>query len=157
MTIGIELTLQALTSIAWQNRLNPATRSLARRLTDPESNRHGKVDAIVDEMHRCYSIRDPTTPETLRDIVALDADNAALTVASLAMSVGIRCRLVGARYGQSWTCFVAYEVGDHWETVNPLQQRADRDPDEPISGPRRRPEQKPDEQVVGPMPDAGVR
>jgi hypothetical protein len=66
---------------------------------------------------------------------ALDADDACAIVAALAMSVGVRCRLVAVRYGQSWTCWVAYKVGDHWENVDPLRQRPDREPDEVVTGP----------------------
>ena len=66
--------------------------------------------------------RAPLSTDTV--VVPFDADDACLFLATLAMSVGIRCRFVAARYGQSWTCWVAYEVGDHWETVDPLRVRA---------------------------------
>ena len=155
---GIELTLQALTRIAWQNRLDPAVYQLARRLTDPEASRQKKMEAIVAELHRhAVRIPAPTDTETFATpfmadpgvdrapldtdavVVPFDADDACLFVASAAMSVGIRCRLIGARYGQSWTCWIAYEVGDHWEIIDPLRQRSER--------------RDPDEQVMGPLPD----
>jgi len=144
---AIDLTLQALTRLAWRIRLDPKVYLLARRLTDPEASRQAKMEAIVDELHR-RPIRtpDPTPAESfavnydrfgvfLHLSRPLDADDACLFVAATAMSVGIRCRIVGARYGNAWTCAVDYAVGDHWETIDPLRQRPEREPDERVLGP----------------------
>ena len=146
----IKLTLQALTQFAWRNRLDPKVHMLARKLTDPEASRQKKMEAIVAELHRrSVHIPSPADVETLAvipfdaaagwqkpiEMVPLDADDACAFVAAAAMSVGIRCRLVAVRYGQSWTCWVAYEVGDHWETVDPLRARPAREPGEIVMGP----------------------
>lgn len=146
MSTGIETALRALTAVAWRDRLSPAVYKLARRLTDREASRQQKMEAIVDHLHREFRVGRPadpiaseavSSPEVLAMGLAsptLDADDACLFVAALAMSVGIRCRFVGARYGHSWTCWIDYEVGDHWETVDPLRQRPDREPDERVTG-----------------------
>lgn len=144
--VGIEQTLGQLTAVAWRDRLDPLVYWLARDLTDPEARRQEKVAAIVDHLGRFQLWRpaDPVRTEsvsvaTLRLTepagTMVDADDACLFVATLAMSVGIRCRFLAARYDQAWTCWVAYEVGDHWETVDPLRQRPARDPDEQVMGP----------------------
>lgn len=65
----------------------------------------------------------------------LDADDACMLLAALATSVGVRCRIVGARYGRAWTCWVAYAVGDRWDIIDPLCQRPGREPDEVLWGP----------------------
>ena len=141
---GIEITLQQLTRTCWKNRLDPAVYRFARRLTDREASRQAKMAALVAELHRTdHHAPSPVDSETMTvpldadrlAEVPLEADYACLFVASGAMSVGIRCRLVAARYGQSWTCWVSYEVGDHWETVDPLRQRPERGPDEQVLGP----------------------
>jgi len=142
---AIDLTLQALTRLAWCGRLDPKVYMLARKLTDREASRQAKMEAIVDHMHRQFQLGrqpDPVGAEALTggyvDSIAkqaFDADDACLYLASAAMSVGIRCRFVGARYGQSWTCWVDYEVGNHWETIDPLRQRPDREPDERVTLP----------------------
>lgn len=146
----VELSLRALAAVAWRDRLSPLVYRLARRLTDREATRQQKVGAIVDHMHREYDIgrpADPTQAETFVSpellasgaawhmLYPLDSDDACAFVAAAAMSVGIPCRLVAVRYGDAWTCRVDYEVGDHWETVDPLRRRHERDPDETVTGP----------------------
>ncbi len=126
---AIEQTLHQLTAVAWRDRADWMVYQLARDLTGHEASPKQKVEAIVAEVHRKYGRFDSSAVESL------DADDACLFVATLAMSVGIRCRFVAARYDQAWTCWVAYEVGDHWETVDPLRQRPERDPDELVMGP----------------------
>lgn len=143
--IGIEFILRELTEVARHSRSSSSVCELAYRLTDREVSRQRKVGAIVDYMHRTYRVgcADPldaemlATPERLLSGFAgmVDADEACLFVLTLLSSVGIRCRLVGARYGQSWTCWVSYDVGDRWETVDPLRQRPEREPDERVLGP----------------------
>lgn len=139
--------LRRLTEVAWRDRLNPTVYLLARKLTDSEVTSHAKMEAIVDYMHREFQLgrpADPTHSETVSSSAVLamglaapvlDADDTCLFVAVAAMSVGIRCRFVAARYDQSWTCWVAYEVGDHWETIDPLRQRPEHEPDEQVMGP----------------------
>jgi len=127
MSIGIETTLRALTNSAWQARLYSSVHSLAIELTAPEERREGKVRALVDDLDRRFPPGD-----------SLDADDACVFVASLAMSVGIPCRLVAVRYGHSWTCWLQYEAGLLWETIDPLRQKPDREPDEQVLGPTMR-------------------
>ncbi len=140
----IEL-LRHLTALAWRDRLDPAVYKMARELTDREATRQQKVEAIVDSLHRRFQLArtDASEEETLASPAqllaaqrgALDADDACAIVAALAMSVGIRCRLVAVRYGYSWTCWVSYEVGDHWETCDPLRQHPEHEPDQTVTGP----------------------
>jgi len=136
--------LRHLTSIAGRDRLNPAVYKTARELTDCEATTQQKVEAIVDHLHRSFQLgrADASEEETMASPAQLlasqrpvDADDACAVVAALAMSVGVRCRFAAIRYGQSWTCWVAYEVGDHWEVVDPLRQRPEREPDEQVLGP----------------------
>lgn len=101
----------------------------------------GKMSLLVAELHRRFTLaREPVKeamgPVPLAPGSVLDVDDACLFVAALAMSVGIRCRLVGARYGRSWTCFVAYETeSGPWETIDPLRQQLGQEPDERLLGP----------------------
>ena len=124
MNAGIGGTLQELTRLAWEGRLDPRVHTLALRVTGTEARRQDKMRALVDDMHRRYD-----------SAASLDADDACLFVASAAMSVGIRCRFFALRYGAAWTCRVAYEVGDHWERIDPLRQHTEREPDETVIGP----------------------
>lgn len=144
---SIEYTLVALTDLARRDRSNPLVYQFARRVTDPHAAVGDKVRAIVDETRRRFTagVRSPVDEWTWApsrilseaSMPVLDADDVCSLVAALMMSVGIRCCIVGARYGHSWTCWVAYEVVDHWDTVDPLRQRerAGREPDEVVWGP----------------------
>lgn len=142
--IAIVETLRHLTAIAWRDRMEPAVHKMARDLTDREVTRQQKMEALVDSLHRRFQLTrtDASEEETMTSPAQLlvqsghlDAVDACAIVAALAMSVGIRCRLVAARYGHSWTCWVDYEVGDHWETCDPLRQRPEYEPDETVTGP----------------------
>lgn len=142
----IEL-LRRLTAIAWRDRLDPAVHKLAREMTDRAATRQQKMEAIVDSLHHRFQLArtDASEEETLSSPAqllatqrgAMDADDACAVVAALAMSVGIRCQFIAAKYDQSWTCWVAYEVeeGEPMEVVDPLRQRPDRDPDVMVMGP----------------------
>jgi hypothetical protein len=136
-TIGIKMSLEQLARIAEQSRLDPTVHHLARKLTDPEPSRQDKMRALVDELHRQSVIarRYETTDVALGAMASLDADDACVFVAAAAMSVGIPCRFVGVRYGHSWTCWLRYEAGLIWETIDPMRQKLDRDPDEQVMGP----------------------
>jgi hypothetical protein len=138
--MSIETTLRALTNIAWQARLDPRVHRFAVNLTAPEERREGKMRALVDELHRRFVLapdchRECLLPLTLTPGASLDADDACVFVAAAAMSVGIPCRFVGARYGHSWTCWIQYEAGLLWETIDPLRQKPNREPDEEVLGP----------------------
>ena len=143
---GIELTLNVLSDMAWRERNNLMVGRFARAMTRPEMSRPEKIEAIVDfmqrEFYRIDQQHDPLEAEvimgcgTLMGLAKLDADDASLLFAALAMSLGIRCRMVAARYGYSWTCWVACEESDgsdKWTTVDPLRQRPERDPDDTVT------------------------
>ena len=160
MTV-IEAIIYTLTQRAWVDRADPTVYRWARHLTYPEVGRHDKVRAIVAEVRRQFRFPagvDPATAETLssaRHLLdagrAVDADDACLLLATAAMSVGIPCRFVAARYRHSWTCWVAYQVGERWQVVDPLLPPPTPEiPGEPWEWPL--PERKPDETVWGPPP-----
>lgn len=140
MSAGIDVVLEEMTAAAERDCEVPIARTLAGFLTDREPGVGDKVRALVDELHRRFRLApDPAGREALASPLAtdepVDADGACLFVATLAMSVGIRCRFVAARYGQSWTCWLAYEDGeDRWVTVDPLRRRPERGPDEGVLG-----------------------
>jgi|ERR1700722_1016837 len=125
-TLGIEKTLESLTRTAWENQLDPRVRQLACKLTGSETSRQDKMRALVDDLHRI--VVSPWGP-------SLDADDACVFVAAAAMSVDIPCRFIGVRYGQSWTCWLQYEAGIIWETIDPLRQKTGLEPDEQVIGP----------------------
>jgi hypothetical protein len=146
-TVGIDATMmKMLTRIAWERRLYLGVSMLAQKVTGPETGRKDKMRALVDELHRRFVLAPNPTSEFIRPFDApfdagatLDADDACVFVAAAAMSVGIPCRLVGVRYGRSWTCWISYEVDadSSWETIDPLRQKklAGREPDEQVIGP----------------------
>jgi hypothetical protein len=121
--IGIEATLHGLTRVAWQARLIPNLYEIARHFTISKTNVYDKMWALADRVHPWSKY------------ISMDADEVCLLVTSLALSVGIRCRFVGVRYGQSWTCWVAYEDGDQWKVLDPTRPGMDRAPDEQVMGP----------------------
>lgn len=150
---GIEMSLKQLASLAWQSRLDPRICRLALPLTEAKTGRRAKMEALVAELHRRFVLAPgPTNSEAINgqfeDGNTLDADDACVFVAAAAMSVGIPCRIIGARYGQFWTCFVSYEDdpaptascvassprrAPRWETIDPLRQKKpDREPDETV-------------------------
>lgn len=131
---GIKMQLRQLTQIAWRDRIDPRVQLSARKLTYSETSRQDKMRALVDELHRRFVLapspvaQESVTVMDLFDIDKLDermkteinymlssrmidVDEACVFVASAAMSVGIPCRFVGARYGHSWTCWLSYYVG----------------------------------------------
>lgn len=128
---GIDRTLQALVDLAWRKREDSPYRELAQAATEDESTRTDKMLAIIDELHSRFTYAaDPIQGEFIGPVPytpggTVDADDACLFVMTLAMGVGIPCRIVGARYRKfSWTCFVSYqdEAGD-WNNIDPLRQK----------------------------------
>jgi hypothetical protein len=99
---GVEDQLDAMTRLAARS----SVQAFARKLTENESTVPGKMRAIVDEIHG-----------------SMDVDDACVTVAAMALSVGIKCRLVLASYRRScWTVRVAYEEDGAWTVVDVLRQ-----------------------------------
>lgn len=142
--IGMEGSLQMLAALAWRYRADMHVHRLARgvcygsRYGEPGADRRARVERIVDELHRRFVYAPDPINETvglissmLSDVVNCpttgDVDDACLFVASLAMSVGIPCRFIAARYHKrSWTLRVAYEDEEGlWTVVDVLRQRTE--------------------------------
>ena len=139
---GIESSLEMLGKLAMAYRLAPMTRRIAVEtlvITGP-ADRGTYVRAFITELH----LR--ANPEALHIIGSeepithhIDADDACLLVASCALSIGIPCRFIFQRYGQSWTVRLGYEVDGRWEVVDCLNQSTLRLPDEEFVGEEMRP------------------
>ncbi len=82
---------------AWSDRLGHAVYKFARMLTDDKPTIRGKAQAIVDAVYK-----------RMIATACDDADDIVLAAATLCLAVGIPCRIVGARFGQRWTCWLAY-------------------------------------------------
>lgn len=137
---GIVRTLQALVDLAWRHRDEPRYGDLACSLTEKCENRLAKMEEIINELHRRFAyaadpVKEHIGPVPFEPGGHVDADEACLFVMTLAMSVEIPCRIVGARYGKArWTCFVAYQdETDTWNNVDPLRQRTDQVPNELVA------------------------
>jgi len=145
--IGIEITLRALAARAEADRLDPEVHRWARRATDAAPDAHGKVRAIAEAMRSQFHVNywDQVVMESenfvsLAKLVAtsdvlIDAEDACLLVVATARSVGIPCQFVAVRYGQSWTCWLAYFAAGEWHLFDPTSQRPDAEPDEKVFGP----------------------
>lgn len=137
-TLGIEECLKAMTHLMGGacDHVPPEIRELAKRLTDPFTNRREDMTAFIDELHRRFQYAADPLDECVGPIpfkpgTRIDADDACMFVAALAVSAGIPCRFVGARYGRSWTCFLEYqESHGSWTMVDPMRQSGIREPDE---------------------------
>lgn len=103
-------------------------RDFALKLTDGEPDVHGKMRAIIDELHRRFVY----SPDPIHEAMGLldmdrggsmDVDDACMTVAAMASSVGIKCRFVLGSYKRAcWTVRVAYEADGAWTVVDVLRQ-----------------------------------
>ena len=141
MNAGIEMSLQTLARTAQRDAANETAedfalwsiRDLALRSTAGLVNHRDKMRALVDDLHRA------TASGRLIDGSVLDADDACLFVATSALCLGIPCRFIAERYGQSWTVRLGYEVDGQWETIDCMNQVAMRDLDERIVGEELRP------------------
>jgi hypothetical protein len=124
-TVTVEDQLDVMTRLAARAHVQ----EFARKLTENELDAHGKMRAIIDDIHRRFVYApDPTHAEFvgLLDMDrggSMDVDDACVTVAAMALSVGIPCRLVLASYRHScWTVRVAYEADGAWTVVDVLRQ-----------------------------------
>ena len=113
--MAVEEPLSALAIRAWRSRVEPRVYMKARKLRDCGVDRGDKILLILDELHRLFTYRPDPTDEMIGLVQleggAMDADDACVLLMSLAMSVGIPCRIVGTRYrGYFCTCFVAYDL-----------------------------------------------
>jgi hypothetical protein len=125
---GIEITLQTIAQCAWRDRLDPTVYKKAKSLTDPHPTVPAKVRAIVDMIRLTNKVTGDhkiTDNETFLLKPPLDADDAVQAAATLCLAAGIPCRIVGARYGQSWTCWLAYGYRDgvrwQWDITDVLR------------------------------------
>jgi len=124
---SIEQQLNALSTLAWNEHTSPRCIKLAWAVTNQDPDPRSRVHSILDELNRRFKYRpDPIARETMGPVPwsggYVDVDDACLFLAFLAMAVGIRCRIVGARMGKCWTCFVACELDGFWECFDPLRQ-----------------------------------
>jgi hypothetical protein len=117
MNTGIEMSLKQIASRAWSERLTPDVHKTARGLTKDRPIIIDKVKAIVDHIVD-WSVKGHNDPRAHGP--QFDADDAVLVAATMCLAVGIRCRIVGARKGKSWTCWLEYQDGDQWVTVDVL-------------------------------------
>jgi len=138
---GIEMSLQTLARRAQQDAANETAKDftlwsikeLALRSTAGLDSSRDKIRALVDDLHRA------TASGRLIDGSFLDADDACLFVATSALCLGIPCRFIAERYGQSWTVRLGYEVDGQWETIDCMNQVAMRKLDEKVVGEELRP------------------
>jgi hypothetical protein len=155
---GIETTLHALAALTWDRRLDPRIHLWARQLTGPHASQHAKMRAIVCEVQKHLRPADPAISEAIghvfidfENISVHDADDVCLLLAAAAMSVGIPCQFVAARFGDSWTCWLTYLTGDRWNLLDPAQPWPQPQEWELPTPPP--PARDPDEKVFGPVPD----
>jgi hypothetical protein len=137
---GIRMTLAQLTKKAWRDRLEADVRIMATEVAGTEPDVSGRMRALVHrmralvhEMRRRVAIYETVSPFSADPI---DADDACSFVAAAALSIGIHCRFVVARFKRSWTCWVAYRDKDRWRLLD-CQTGAERlfsDPDEIVVG-----------------------
>jgi hypothetical protein len=145
---GIAWSLQVLAQQAWRDRFHPAVERLVHKLTDDQPTVTAKVTAIMGWLYRTVGVGvpDPSGQETWVGLPrlldgplhgSLDVDDAVLAVATACLAVDIPVRVVGARYGHCWTCWLAYlDESGQWITVNAL------------TGQRVGEWHKPDEQII---------
>jgi hypothetical protein len=104
-----------------------------------------QVAAVMNHIlrHIGFDCTDPTEREFLhrfepdRPTPILDADDAVLVAATLLLCAwpnGIDLSIVGARFGHSWTCWLAYRDDGRWIMVDVLDggRQPTRQPDERI-------------------------
>jgi hypothetical protein len=137
-----ESSLKWIAARAWHDRTNPDVEYRVRELVGSDVGASAKVD--------------PTTAETLAGLpemlasgvvlAPMDADDAVLAAATACSAAGIPVRVVGARYGHCWTCWLAYrDEAGQWVTVDVL------------GGERAGERREPDEQVIVDCPPDGPR
>jgi hypothetical protein len=118
--IGIEMSLREIARRAREYQGHDAVHDLASSLTRAQPDVFDKVARITEHVRKNSSSK--------------DADDAVLSAAAMCLSVGIPCRIVGARYGQSWTCWLSYQDEGQWTSLDvlgvPVGDRAK--PDEEI-------------------------
>jgi len=118
--VGIELSLRTIADRAWRDRVQPSVHKLAQQIADPEPTVDRKVVAIVAAVRTWLQ---PPSPIDIEGFAKSggDADDAVLAAATLCLSVGIPCRIVGARVRNGWTCWLAYlGGGGNWTTIDVL-------------------------------------
>lgn len=127
---GIELSLRALASSAVHGAKNENIGLLARDVTAGLLDNRNRMRTLVEYLYRATGAGLRTTI----DGNIMDADDACVCIASFALALAIPCRLVAARYGQSWTVRLGYEVDGRWEVIDCLNQSTAREMDEEIFG-----------------------
>lgn len=122
---GIRTSLEYIAARAWSDHRRPDVTKFVRELTDVHPSPSDKVAAILKWVVSLKPVADPTheeSPDVMRVLsgeVHVDTDDAVLAAATMCLVVGVRCRIVGARYGHGWTCWLSYPDGEGmWVTVN---------------------------------------
>lgn len=134
---GIDLDTAALTRMAHLESIRPELTILAREATRYESSRSGKLRALAELQARFARGTEPPHIEEVSSMTSSDADDVCLFVAAAALSLGIPCRFVAARYGQNWTCQLAYEIEGRWNQwviVDRVAEWTTQVPDEEVTG-----------------------
>ena len=125
---NIELSLRGVVRQALEASQRDDVRRLALEVAGdrPNTSIASEVASIMDWVTRVVGF------DSSRIV---DADEAAFAALMLLLVRGVRCRLVGARFGISWTCWLAYLSDDEeWVTVDPMNvgRVPDRQPDERV-------------------------
>jgi len=128
---SVESSLKWIAARAWHDRAHPAVERWVRDRVRSDAGASTKVARVVDWVRSLCSNVDPTTAETLAGLpemlasgvvlAPIDADDAVLAAATACSAAGIPVRVVGARYGHCWTCWLAYrDEAGQWVTVDVL-------------------------------------
>jgi len=129
MTMGIKSMLSALNEYAWRHRVDQKVHMFARKAADEGTDHGDKVRLIIEKLHRRFVYAPDPVKEGITSLEDGhgDVEDFCWFTAACAMSIGIPCRIVGARYNKRcWTCFVAYQdEKGYWTGVDPLQQKTD--------------------------------
>jgi hypothetical protein len=121
---GIEITLRHMVELAKRDARTSVSQKVVRELAVGKSTVEDKVQAVVN-MIKDRFVDSPGA--------VVDADDAVSMAAAGCMILGIPCRVVGARFGQSWTSWLSYHDEATWVDVDVLGgRRPDREPDQRI-------------------------
>lgn len=110
---GIEMSLRICAEIARAGSKMKWARDLA--LINQDRLVPERVDCVI------RAIRAMPPSPILAEPPMHDADEAVTGAAAVCLAMGVPCRIVGARYGHSWTCWLGYrDAMGSWHTVDAL-------------------------------------
>jgi hypothetical protein len=113
---GIGEALRYMAALSWHS--SRESEKIAHDLTQNLSSNRDKVMAIVRGLSLAASQISPSDQEGFLPGVSQEADDSVIAAACACKAVGIPCRIVGARYGQAWTCWLAYQDDGNWHTID---------------------------------------